>query len=78
MAQKPAWNARRHTLSGASKIIGGETYEIIIALNGFQAVNTFAHHGTIHLEPYPGNENLAVLKIDSTENATIEWQLIFK
>jgi hypothetical protein len=78
MARLPVWNAEQHILSGASKVIGGETYEIAIALNGFHAVKASAKNGRIRVEPFPGDENLAVLKIDVPENATVEWSLACK
>jgi len=78
MIERPAWNSTKKTLSGSSKVIGGETYEIVIALNGFRATSTSASDGTIRLDPFPTDENLALLKIDFTKNATIEWKLICK
>ncbi|HZT22994.1 MAG TPA: hypothetical protein VFB55_08825 [Verrucomicrobiae bacterium] len=76
MARLPVWNARKNTLSGASKVIGGETYEIVIALNGFQAVKASAPNARIRVEPHPDNKNLTSLKIDALEDLTVPWNLV--
>ena len=75
LARRPVWNARDHTLSGAARIIGGETYDIVIALNGYHALKASAKNAAIRVEPIAGGENLALLKMDAPENATIEWKL---
>ena len=76
MVSEPVWKAKNHSLSGASKIIGGETYEIVVALNGFHAAKAHANGGRIRVEPFPGEKNLALLKIDAPENAVIQWRLV--
>jgi hypothetical protein len=78
MIGRPVWDSKQHVLSGISKVIGGETYEIVIALNGFQATSTSAGDGALHLEPFLNDANLVVLKIDSPKNAAIEWKLTCK
>jgi hypothetical protein len=62
-------------LRGASKVIGGETYEIVVALNGFLPEEARATAGTIRIKPIPGDKNLVLLTVDSPINATIEWSL---
>ena len=32
----PQWDAEKNTLSGTSKVIGGQTYQVILAGNGYQ------------------------------------------
>jgi hypothetical protein len=75
LARRPVWNARNRTLSGAARIIGGETYDIVIALNGFHPLKASAKNARIRLEPVAGDDNLALLRMDAPENATIEWTL---
>jgi len=76
LARRPVWNARDHTLSGAARIIGGETYDIVIALNGYHALKASARNAAMRVEPVAGDENLALLRINAPENATIEWKLV--
>jgi hypothetical protein len=75
MPRLPVWNAKTRTLEGASTIIGGESYEIVIALNGFNPVKASATSGKIRVDPFSDDENLALLRIDAVENATIQWSL---
>ncbi len=78
MARYPEWNARRHTLSGAANVVEGETLEIVLASNGRRAVSASAKQGQARIEPFPGNEGLSVLKIESPKNATIEWTVTYE
>jgi hypothetical protein len=75
MAKLPEWILPDHVLRGASKVIGGETYEIVVALNGSLPEKARATGGTIRIKPIPGDKNLVRLTIDSPINATIEWSL---
>jgi hypothetical protein len=76
MVKLPVWNVAQKTLSGSSQVIGGETYEIVIALNGSHAVKATAKNAAIRIEPYPGDDNLALLKIDAPKDATVDWNLV--
>ena len=75
MARQPAWDETKHTLGGASKVIGGETYEIVLAMNGSKVVKASADTGKIQTEPVAGDDGLVLVKIDAPENATINWEI---
>lgn len=78
MAVRPKWDAYRLALSGTSNIVGGETYKVVIAINGHRVKSVSAPGVKIKIEPLPGNEQLAILAIDSTENATVAWMVKFE
>lgn len=71
------WDDETQTLRGKADVVGGETYQIIIALNGHQIKKTLAGTGTISLSDIEGNPQLAVIRLDSADNALINWSLGF-
>jgi hypothetical protein len=75
MPQKPVWDVKKKILGGTAKVVGGETYTLVIALNGFQPNAVSAQTGKIHIEPFPGDKTLALFKIDTTEDASVDWKL---
>jgi hypothetical protein len=56
-----------NTLSGKAKLIGGEPFKIVIALNGYRAEN---------LEAAPGN-SVGVCTIERPQSGTVEWSVKF-
>ena len=74
----PVWKAGNKELSGTSKVIGEETYKIVIAMNGYIAVNCKAKNAKSKIEITDKEKGLAVLSLDAKENAEIEWSVKFK
>ena len=72
---EPTWNAASQILSGSSKIVGGETYEIVIAMNGYRPLKAEAQTAHTQVEPLHDTNGLAVLKINAPEDGLVEWQL---
>jgi hypothetical protein len=77
MPGRPAWNVSRNTLTGTSKVVGGEPYKVVVACNGFKPVAASAGQAAATLEPLIGTEDLAVLSITSAANADVEWHVTF-
>lgn len=78
MPVRPAWDPAKRRLSGTSKVIGGETYKVVIAVNGMRSVGCKVSKGKGRVEMLPGKPGLAVLSIESPKNAGIEWAAAFK
>jgi len=71
------WDARKNTLSGTSKVIGGQKYEIILAGNGHETIAAAAEGATAHIEPLPGAAGLVRLTLQTPQNAEIPWTVTF-
>ncbi len=69
------WDRVNKIYSGRVDVIGGETMEIVIALNGYNTPTANSDSGIIDLEII-GND-LAQLKIDCKDNNTVNWSLSF-
>ena len=73
----PKWDAAQLSLTGTSKVVGGETYKVILATNGYRPVSSTAVSAESKVELLPGNDRLARLSIDMPENATVKWTVTF-
>jgi hypothetical protein len=71
------WDEDHRMLSGASKIVGGDPYNIIIALNGYipgaitskdKETNTFSSLL---------DDGLIQLTLERSKNGTVEWSVFF-
>jgi hypothetical protein len=70
------WDAAGKVLKGTSKVIGGETTKLVIAVNGFKAVSSKAADAKAEL--IKGDvAGLIVLAIDKKENGMVEWSIAF-
>ena len=79
MTKYPEWNGKKKVLEGTSSVIGGETYKIIIALNGYKAIKAeTAGDATFKVQSIDNKNGLAVLTIDSKENNEIAWKVKFE
>lgn len=70
------WDAAERVLKGTSKVVGGETYKLVIAINGFKAVSCKASDAKVELIK-SADADLIVLGIGKAENGTIEWSIAF-
>ena len=82
MAGVPRWDAAKRELAGTSKVVGGETYKVVLALNGYRPAGASAHVAggaavRARVEAVPGGDGLAVLSLDSQGNAQVRWALSF-
>jgi hypothetical protein len=77
MAGTPQWNGKRRILSGISQTIAGETYEMVLANNGFPPLNATAAPGSALIQEMPGNPNLSVLRLRTAQNANVSWKIAY-
>lgn len=66
----PEWNPEKRELSGISKVIGGEPYRVVIALNGYKPLSSEG----IEISEENG---LAVLTICRPQNEAFLWVIRF-
>jgi len=71
MAAYPTWDGDSCELSGASRVVGGETYRVVIALNGYRVVGASAG---CRIEASRDGK-LAILSIDRPGNGTVHWKV---
>lgn len=78
MERQPAWDAASSALSGSSRVVGGEAYEVVIAGNGREPVRADARGARATIAPRPGHPGIHVLAIESDDTAAIEWTVEFR
>ena len=75
---KTDWNVATRKLTGTSKVVGGETYKLVIATNGRQPVSCFAQGAKAEIRVLnPEADGIAVLSLDRTDNGTVDWAVSF-
>ena len=78
MAVLPFWDDNRKVLAGKSKVIGGEQYKVVIALNGYKSMKCSAKNAKATIKMIDGEKDLAVLSILSATNEDVPWEISFK
>jgi hypothetical protein len=73
LVRYPVWYDRVGILSGSARVVGGEQYEIVLALNGYLPESVSAG---CHLRVFEGGK-LAILSINSPNNDVVPWQVTF-
>ncbi len=73
----PQWDARRRTLAGISKLVGGETYQVVLAGNGYRANSASATGAAATIEPLAGVAGLFRLSLRSPRTAEVFWTVTF-
>ncbi|MCE5271730.1 hypothetical protein LLH00_10655 [bacterium] len=76
-AGQPVWDAGKGELAGVAKVVGGETFNITLALNGFKPGPASADAGAGIKVTALGN-GLARLSLDSARNAEVRWRVAFE
>jgi hypothetical protein len=75
---KTAWHPATRTLSGTSKVVGGETYKLVIATNGRKPVGCAVQGAKAEVKlNAPESDSIAVLSIDRADNGTVDWSVSF-
>jgi hypothetical protein len=71
------WNGNNKELRGTSKVIGGETYKVMIVLNGWKpkAANAAGAKGKIRV--IDEKAGLAELSLDRAQNGDTDWTITF-
>ncbi len=73
------WNPSARTLTGASKVVGGETCKLVIATNGHRPVSCSAPgaKAEIRMDGEQKARGIAVLSLDQAGNGTVAWSVLF-
>jgi hypothetical protein len=71
------WNRNSAELQGTSKVIGGETYRVVIALNGFKPDRAKAGAAKASIRVIDEKAGLAELTLDRHENGDTDWAVQF-
>ena len=75
MTVLPEWHAGKKELAGTSKVVGGETYKIVIALNGYRPKSGSAGNAKTAIEIL--DNGLAILSLKSETNQDVRWKIVF-
>ena len=78
MTTLPAWQESGKRLSGKSKVVGGETYQVVIALNGYQPLICKAKNAKTKIEIVKKEPGIALLSLSAEKNEEVEWSVVFK
>lgn len=78
MAMLPSWDASKKQLSGVSRVVGGEPYNVVIAVNGYKLMGAKAKGANASVTMTGKGRGLALLSIDNEKNAEVEWTVYFK
>jgi hypothetical protein len=75
---KTAWDPATRTLSGTSKVVGGEIYQLVIATNGLKPGGCTAQGAKVEvMMKAPETDGIAVLSIAQADNGTVDWIVTF-
>ena len=75
---KTDWDPATRTLTGTSKVVGGDTYKLVIAANGHKPASCSAQGATAEIKVINAEAGgIAVLSIDRAENGTVDWSVSF-
>ena len=74
----PSWQESGNKLIGKSKVVGGEVYKVVIALNGYKPILSKAVNTNSKIESIKNEPGLALLSISSEKNEEVEWSIVFK
>ena len=78
MSRYPAWDGATQQLSGVSKVVGGETYKVVIAVNGHKLAGAKASGAKASIQMTDTIHGLALLSIDKEQNGETAWTVYFK
>jgi hypothetical protein len=78
MTRYPEWNSPEKRLTGTSRVVGGETYKVVLALNGFNVAGADARGAKISIKVTDPKTGLATLSIDSPDNTEVDWEVRFE
>ena len=78
MTGLPQWNSHTGILTGKSKVVGGETYKVTIALNGYRPLSAKAKNARVEILATDKRSGLAVMSVNADTNCEVEWSVTFK
>ena len=71
------WDGNKREIKGTSKVIGGETYKVIIALNGWKPKTANALGAKSKIRLIDDKIGLAELSLDRPQNGNTAWIVTF-
>jgi len=71
------WSPSNKELTGVSRVVGGEAYRVVLAMNGFVPQSCSASGATCRLEGVDKKSGLAVVAMDRAENGMVGWSVVF-
>jgi hypothetical protein len=71
------WNSGKKELSGVSSVVGGETYKVVLATNGYLPVSCTASGASCRIETLGAQKDVIVLIIDRPQNGLVSWSVSF-
>lgn len=75
--EKIKWDASKKNLSGVAKVVGGEPFRIVLALNGKKGGILKADGVVSKIEADPSDPNICVLVLERPENGDVAWSITF-
>jgi len=72
------WNAEKKTLTGIAKVVGGESFRIVLAANGSKAVKASAEGAQAVLEAHPAGPDYSALVLNRADNGSVSWQVQYE
>ncbi len=72
------WDGNKRELRGTSKVVGGETYKVIIALNGWKPKAADAMGTKSKIRVIDEKTGLAELSLDRGQNGDTDWTISFE
>jgi hypothetical protein len=78
LARRPAWDGGARTLSGASRVVGGETYKVVIAASGHRARGGSADGAAARIRTVDEASGLLELSLDAEGSGVIGWRVSFE
>jgi hypothetical protein len=77
-ARRPAWDPAARSLAGVSRVVGGETYKVVIAANGHGVRGCSAAGAAAEIRTLDEANGLLELSLDSAQNAQVAWNVAFR
>jgi hypothetical protein len=71
------WEGREQILSGVARVIGGEPFKIVVAVNGSTPKKIMASGGRAKLSKHP-SDGLVQIILERADNGEVSWQLSFE
>ena len=71
------WDGNKRELRGTSKVVGGETYKVIIALNGWKPKAASEAGAKCKIRVIDEKAGLAELSLDRPRNGDTDWVVNF-
>jgi hypothetical protein len=77
LVRRPTWDAQTRTLGGVARVVGGETYQVVIAANDCRVEAATADGARATVRPLDSAQGLLELRLDTEANRDVAWSLAF-